>query len=423
MILNGLYLPDFLNKYHKGGRMKRVQLLLLMVLLIATLSYGQQWQSIGANGTQAIVIDGNIIYTAGMTGVYQTSMATLNWEQRVTGLPQNIELYGLAKSPTKLFTAGHVFGGAVGGVYESTNGGTNWSVAGTGQPLTNVLCMIRSDGGYIYVGCQPGAYRSTNDGLTWENISELASRTVYSLSLDGETIYAGTSNGIYRSTNHGETWGTRLGFPSFTGMAVQPLSEQITLAGSSYEGLKRSTNGGLWVTVPTVPSSAAVFSFIRVGADVYAGATSGVYKSIDDGATWTDYLGNFPFFSAISAFAVDESNNLYAGHGGGLSRTQISVGVNDPLISNLPAQFELLSNTPNPFNPTTKINFSLTSPSEIKLNLFDLSGREVAEIANGRWVAGTHSIQWDGSAFSSGTYILRLSNHQQISQRTISFVK
>jgi hypothetical protein len=79
-----------------------------------------------------------------------------------------------------------------------------------------------------------------------------------------------------------------------------------------------------------------------------------------------------------------------------------------PHNSGVPAQAELHQNYPNPFNPTTTIQFQLAEASSISLKIFDLLGREVATLAEGRYSPGNHNMQWNALGFASGMYVYRL---------------
>jgi len=70
-------------------------------------------------------------------------------------------------------------------------------------------------------------------------------------------------------------------------------------------------------------------------------------------------------------------------------------------------KFSLGSNYPNPFNPTTTIPFDLPEVSRVKIQVFDLAGREVASPANGFYPAGSHQVIFDGSGLPSGMYFIR----------------
>ena len=79
----------------------------------------------------------------------------------------------------------------------------------------------------------------------------------------------------------------------------------------------------------------------------------------------------------------------------------------------VPEKFALLTNMPNPFNPTTTIRFQVPRESEINLTVHDISGREVTVLANGRHDAGVFSQVWDGRDsggrdVASGIYFARL---------------
>ena len=70
--------------------------------------------------------------------------------------------------------------------------------------------------------------------------------------------------------------------------------------------------------------------------------------------------------------------------------------------------FELSQNYPNPFNPTTTISFQLPEASFITLKVFDALGTEVATIAEGRYPAGVHEVNFDAKKLSSGLYMYRI---------------
>jgi hypothetical protein len=68
----------------------------------------------------------------------------------------------------------------------------------------------------------------------------------------------------------------------------------------------------------------------------------------------------------------------------------------------------LMQNYPNPFNPSTTISFSLSSKSFVSLKVFDLTGREVAILANEQLPSGTYRLQWNADGRSSGAYFYHL---------------
>lgn len=76
--------------------------------------------------------------------------------------------------------------------------------------------------------------------------------------------------------------------------------------------------------------------------------------------------------------------------------------------ASLPAEFALMGNFPNPFNPTTTIRYALPRPADVELTIFNLLGQKVGEMHFGNQPAGIQQIHWHGENFASGIYIYRL---------------
>src|ERR1035437_9727593 len=86
--------------------------------------------------------------------------------------------------------------------------------------------------------------------------------------------------------------------------------------------------------------------------------------------------------------------------------TYVATGINDPVGA--VNSFALLQNYPNPFNPSTLINYSLPVRNNVSLKVYDMLGREVANLVNGTQEAGSHSVSFNASKLASGLYIYTL---------------
>jgi len=71
----------------------------------------------------------------------------------------------------------------------------------------------------------------------------------------------------------------------------------------------------------------------------------------------------------------------------------------------LPSEYKLFDNYPNPFNPTTKIRYNIPEAAQVKLNIYDLIGRKVKNLVNKNMNAGRYEIIVKGSNLASGVYL------------------
>jgi thiol-disulfide isomerase/thioredoxin len=90
---------------------------------------------------------------------------------------------------------------------------------------------------------------------------------------------------------------------------------------------------------------------------------------------------------------------------------------------NLPDIFYLHENYPNPFNASTTIEYDLKENGDIKLSVFDLSGREVDVIRENYQIIGTHTVAWETSDVPSGVYFFRLSSGKFVQTRKAVLLK
>ncbi|MEJ2634013.1 MAG: T9SS type A sorting domain-containing protein [Calditrichia bacterium] len=98
------------------------------------------------------------------------------------------------------------------------------------------------------------------------------------------------------------------------------------------------------------------------------------------------------------ALSVPEIQALYLGN------TSIDKGENQFL----PQNFVLEQNYPNPFNPVTTIGFWTPRSGQVSLKVYDLTGREVVTLKEGKFPAGRHEVRWNAGDMASGIYFYRL---------------
>ncbi len=85
--------------------------------------------------------------------------------------------------------------------------------------------------------------------------------------------------------------------------------------------------------------------------------------------------------------------------------------------------FHLSQNYPNPFNPSTKIKFDIPKGSLVKLKIYDMLGREVAELVNDKLNPGTYEYEWNGVNLPSGVYFYKLESENFIETKRMVLVK
>jgi hypothetical protein len=118
--------------------------------------------------------------------------------------------------------------------------------------------------------------------------------------------------------------------------------------------------------------------------------------------------------SPYSATAVDINDDgridIVVANGNSNTLTVLQAnptGVND-ITQLVPEKFSLSQNHPNPFNPSTVIEYQVPKASKVKLLIYDMLGREVATLVDGVNDAGYHTVTFDGSRLTSGIYFARI---------------
>jgi len=92
-------------------------------------------------------------------------------------------------------------------------------------------------------------------------------------------------------------------------------------------------------------------------------------------------------------------------------------------VSNIPDEFSLSQNFPNPFNPSTTISFDLPTAEFVSLVVYNLNGQKIITLCDGFKDAGSYSMAFDGQDLSSGIYIYKITAGQKTSFKRMLLVK
>jgi hypothetical protein len=88
-----------------------------------------------------------------------------------------------------------------------------------------------------------------------------------------------------------------------------------------------------------------------------------------------------------------------------------------------PDKFILSQNFPNPFNPETNINFSIPVNAFVSLKVYDITGKEVASLISENMNAGTYSVVWNASEYTSGVYFYKIETGNFSDVKRMTLVK
>jgi LruC domain-containing protein len=151
-------------------------------------------------------------------------------------------------------------------------------------------------------------------------------------------------------------------------------------------------------------------SFPQFNAYILSARSSNTawYNSPDLSKVWTRRVvtDNFPFTGEAPAKIVNNSKS---------ENTSVQNNVSDKHV--------LSQNFPNPFNPTTKISFSVPVNEFVSIKIFDMSGKEVAVLVNNELKAGTYDYTFNAGSLSSGIYFYRVNTPSFTDTKRMILVK
>jgi hypothetical protein len=156
--------------------------------------------------------------------------------------------------------------------------------------------------------------------------------------------------------------------------------------------------------------------------------------------TFSDSLGNFQYKLPAGIYDVYAERVFYDDailyeievNDGQFTQIQIpmfeTVDVEDYEIPKSEFLISNLTSFPNPFNPTTTINYSLKENSKVSLEIYNIKGQKVKQLVSDQLSAGEHSIIWDGrdsnsNRVGSGIYFYKISVGKETAMKKMLLLK
>ncbi|MCX7834093.1 MAG: T9SS type A sorting domain-containing protein [Ignavibacteria bacterium] len=392
------------------------KILMLFILSNLLLQKAQpQWINIGLGDKPVNCFASKGIYIfAGCgnnNGVYRSTNYGVSWIQ--TSLNNKTVLSLLASS-------NYIFAGlSDSGVRRSSDNGISWMVTWLKKWGVKALLLT---GEKIFAGTvQNGLWFTTNSGDNWI-VTELNDKHITCLAASNNYIYAGvTPSGVWVSSNGGETWVQT----TFTiGPNSLAVNDNYVYVATTNNGIFRSTDyGQSWVPVLSYIWGNSVVSFISnvfAGAQNYPSGVGGVWVSNNYGINWIlrneglyipDPQHTIPH--VYSLFIYDNSYVL-AGTSFGIYGRQLNQLINriKEIPGNLPNSVYLEQNYPNPFNSSTKIRFAIPKPGIVKLQVFDVLGRNIIVLLEENLRCGMYEVEFNAKDLENGVYFYKLSTEE-----------
>ena len=121
------------------------------------------------------------------------------------------------------------------------------------------------------------------------------------------------------------------------------------------------------------------------------------------GETFSGAFGVYPFTTSGNIYINDWHNGLFV-----FSFEPPWTAIDEPGQIDIPQEFYLAQNFPNPFNPATQIRYDLPQQSHVRLTIYNLLGQELVTLVNKEHEAGSYQAQFDGEGLASGVYLYRI---------------
>jgi photosystem II stability/assembly factor-like uncharacterized protein len=296
---------------------------------------GMTWTPSTLKGQIGAVAASDSVIYAGVyaDGIYRSTDEGTSWTACGNGLPLATDVRAFAFVPNGSGGSSVVALSEPSEIFLSTNNGDNWNAiknnlwAGLYWSMT--AAQLNSDTSAIFVGTESGVFRSTNAGLSWDVVNQgLTASVVTALGVSKTSVFAGTTgNGIFRSSDGGSTWipinnGLDSAFiesmQTYGGLIVNSVASfGNTLLAGTLAGIFRSTDeGATWTDVNNDWTRQPIWSFTKSDSAFFAGGSVFfVFRSTDDGRTWNH--GDTSFTSGSVMSLTSENGKLFAAAMGG----------------------------------------------------------------------------------------------------------
>lgn len=270
--------------------------------------------------------------------------------------------------------------------------------------------------------------KTTDRGTTWFTLPSNVSAALSCIHFRNEnTGYISGSATILKTTNAGQSWVT-LSAPYVNFENIRDISftdDNNGIAVSDAGRVLKTTNAGVSWELITSGTGESLFGIYFTDANTaYACGNNGaIIRTTNGGLNWsnqtsplTEILTDIWFTTATTGFISTWSGKILKTTNGGV--TFIS-----QTGTEIPENFQFEQNYPNPFNPVTKFRFSIPNTADVKLKIFDVSGREITTLLNKTMQPGKYEINWDASAYSSGVYFYKIETKDFTSSKKMLLIK
>jgi len=374
--------------------------------MLRSIDNGDSWNesSIGMHNSDIsrLLVDRHQNLIAGGSSIFISTDKGGSWKE----LMQCAQTYDLGVD-----SAGYIFAATEDGFYRLAPDGSSDQRIDSSSTISYIRNVLVTRNGSIYaLSGNDSLYRSDNGGKTWTSGLMVPSTATGSLcESPWGSIYLGSdSAGIERSTDLGHTWHNSQGFsPSVNAIAVGPATPMY--ASTVNQGVFYSLDSGITWKAGGLNGILVNALALNSSGNLYAATEAqGIYVSIDSARSWRQ-INNGLLNYSIADIAFDSAGYGFIGTiGGGVYVTEFSTTSVKTANNGIIRGYRLDQNYPNPFNPTTVIDYQLPAMSIVSLKVYDMLGREVQTLVNGRQEAGLHSVTFNPRFLASGLYFYRL---------------